>query len=35
MCDSTLKVVNELLIHKLKCSSAVTRAMLIGQIRTC
>ena len=34
MCDSTLKVVNELLIHKLKCS-AVTRAMLIGQIRTC
>ena len=33
MCDSTLKVGNKLLLHKLKCS-ILSRAILIGDITT-
>ena len=33
ICDSTLKVGNKLLLHKLKCS-IVSRAILIGEITT-
>ena len=33
MCDSTLKVGNKILLHKLKCS-ILSRAILIGEITT-
>ena len=33
VCDSTLKVGNKLLLHKLKCS-ILSRAILVGEITT-
>ena len=33
ICDSTLKVANKLLLHKLK-SSILSRAILVGEITT-